>query len=94
MATRRHSEPGAERFLPERPSLKALREAARDCQGCDLYRHATQSVFGEGPARARMVLVGEQPGDVEDREGHPFVGPAGKLLDKALAAAGIERDQV
>jgi len=90
----RHREPGAERFLPERKSLTALREAARDCQGCELYRPATQTVFGEGPARAKMVLVGEQPGDVEDREGHPFVGPAGKLLDKALAAAGIERERV
>ncbi len=94
MAVRRPSQPGAERFLPERRSLKALREAARECQGCDLYRYATQTVFGEGAARARMVLVGEQPGDVEDRAGHPFVGPAGKLLDKALAAAGIERDRV
>ncbi|HYP76730.1 MAG TPA: UdgX family uracil-DNA binding protein [Polyangiaceae bacterium] len=90
----RHREPGAERFLPERKSLTALREAARDCQGCELYRPATQTVFGEGPARAKMVLVGEQPGDVEDREGHPFVGPAGKLLDKALAAASIERERV
>ena len=94
MAARRLTEPGAERFLPRRPSLKALRAAARDCQGCALYRNATQTVFGEGPAGARMVLVGEQPGDVEDREGHPFVGPAGKLLDKALTAAGIARDQV
>lgn len=94
MATRRKVQPGAERFLPERRSLKALRDAAQGCQGCDLYRHATQTVFGEGPARAAMVLVGEQPGDVEDREGHPFVGPAGKLLDKALAAAGIARDRV
>jgi len=94
MAARRANQPGAERFLPQRRSLKALREAADGCQGCDLYRHATQTVFGEGPARATMVLVGEQPGDVEDREGHPFVGPAGKLLDRALAAAGIERERV
>jgi uracil-DNA glycosylase len=94
MAARRTAEPGAERFLPERRSLKALRDAAQDCKGCELYRAATQTVFGEGAARARMMLVGEQPGDVEDREGHPFVGPAGKLLDKALSAAGIERDQV
>ena len=94
MAKRRSREPGAEHFLPERHSLKALREAAQLCKGCDLYRNATQAVFGEGAARARMMLVGEQPGDVEDREGHPFVGPAGKLLDKALAAAGIEREQV
>src|SRR5436190_19729334 len=94
MAARRPTQPGAERFLPERRSLKALLEAARACQGCQLYRDATQTVFGEGPAHARMVLVGEQPGDVEDRQGHPFVGPAGKLLDKALIAAGIERADV
>ncbi|HKO49165.1 MAG TPA: UdgX family uracil-DNA binding protein [Polyangiaceae bacterium] len=94
MASRRTAEPGAERFMPERRSLKALREAAHSCEGCQLYRSATQTVFGEGAARARLMLVGEQPGDVEDREGHPFVGPAGKLLDKALSAAGIERDQV
>jgi DNA polymerase len=84
------SEPGAEEFLPERRSLKALREAVQDCQGCDLYRDATQAVFGEGPAKARLMLVGETPGDKEDLEGEPFVGPAGRLLRKALETAGIE----
>jgi uracil-DNA glycosylase len=71
-------------------SLSRLREAAARCRGCDLYRAATQTVFGEGAARARLMLVGEQPGDREDETGHPFVGPAGKLLRDALHAAGIE----
>lgn len=84
----------ATEYLPERRSLKSLREAATRCHGCDLYKFATQTVFGEGSARARMMLVGEQPGDSEDRLGHPFVGPAGKLLDRALGEAGIERRQV
>lgn len=70
--------------------MKALREAAAHCRGCDLYKYATQTVFGEGPARAKVVFVGEQPGDVEDRAGHPFVGPAGTLLRKAMSQAGIE----
>jgi uracil-DNA glycosylase len=88
-------EPGdATPFLPERESLKALREAAADCRGCDLWRDATQTVFGEGPRRARVMIVGETPGDREDREGRPFVGPAGRELDKALAAAEIDRDAV
>jgi uracil-DNA glycosylase family protein len=78
-------------FLPERRGLKALREAAADCRGCHLWRPATQTVFGEGPKRARLMLVGEQPGDKEDRAGRPFVGPAGRELDRALEAAGIER---
>src|SRR3954469_11191315 len=78
-------------FLPEKRNLAALREAAVECRGCHLWRGATQTVFGEGPARARLVLVGEQPGDREDREGHPFVGPAGRELDKGLEAAGIPR---
>jgi uracil-DNA glycosylase len=81
-------------YLPDRLSLKTLREAAAHCQGCDLYKFATQTVFGEGSTRARMMFVGEQPGDSEDRAGHPFVGPAGKLLDRALAEAGIERRDV
>ena len=72
-------------------SLAAARQAARACRACDLYKHATQAVFGEGPARARVMMVGEQPGDAEDLAGHPFVGPAGKLLDRALAEAGIDR---
>lgn len=76
------------------PSLTALRKAAKDCTNCPLYQRATQTVFGEGPARAKILMVGEQPGDREDIEGHPFVGPAGRLLDSALAEAGIDRDQV
>jgi DNA polymerase len=75
-------------------SISRLRAEAADCTRCDLYRNATQTVFGEGPARPRVVLIGEQPGDKEDLDGHPFVGPAGRLLDRALAAAGIERDRV
>jgi uracil-DNA glycosylase family protein len=86
------AEEGASAYLPERRSLKALREAVQDCHGCDLYRDATQAVFGEGPAKARLMLVGETPGDREDIEGEPFVGPAGGLLRKALVAAGIEVD--
>jgi DNA polymerase len=74
--------------------LEALREQAAGCTRCPLYQNATQTVFGEGNPRARMMLVGEQPGDVEDREGHPFVGPAGRILDQALAAAGIDRASV
>ena len=76
------------------PSLKVLREEAAGCTRCDLYRRATQTVFGEGARHARVMLVGEQPGDQEDRQGHPFVGPAGRLLDQALVAAGIDRDEV
>src|SRR4051812_25782165 len=75
-------------------SLKALREAAAGCRGCHLYANATQTVFGDGSPRARVVMVGEQPGDREDREGAPFVGPAGRELDKALDAVGIERRDV
>jgi uracil-DNA glycosylase family protein len=81
-------------FLPERRSLKALREAAAGCRGCHLWRHATQTVFGEGMKKSRVVFVGEQPGDREDRAGRPFVGPAGRELDRALAEAGIEREEV
>jgi uracil-DNA glycosylase family protein len=77
-----------------RTSLSVLRAEARKCTACELYQHATQTVFGEGPARARLVIVGEVPGDQEDRVGRPFVGPAGKLLDEALHAAGIDRAQV
>ena len=80
--------------IPDRPTFKTIRTAARDCRACDLWKTATQTVFGEGPVRARLMLVGEQPGDQEDLEGHPFVGPAGRLLDKALAEAGIARDDV
>src|SRR4051812_41895309 len=87
----RRKPPDATPFLPERLTLPALREAALSCQGCDLYLSATQTVFGEGTKQARVVFVGEQPGDAEDREGRPFVGPAGGILDRALADAGIER---
>ena len=78
-------------FLPERRNLKALREAATGCRGCHLWRGATQTVFGEGRKSSRVMLVGEQPGDREDRAGEPFVGPAGRELDRGLEAAGIER---
>ncbi len=85
---------GAEEFLPARASLASLRQAAADCRGCDLWENATQTVFGEGAAKATMLLVGEQPGDREDVEGRPFVGPAGRILDEALEEAGIERSSV
>ena len=78
-------------FLPERRSLKALREAAAHCRGCHLWRGTTQTVFGEGRKASRLMLVGEQPGDVEDRKGRPFVGPASRELDRGLEAAGIDR---
>jgi uracil-DNA glycosylase len=78
-------------FLPERLSLKALRESAAGCRGCHLWRPATQTVFGEGRKSSRVMLVGEQPGDREDLAGEPFVGPAGRELDRGLEAAGIER---
>jgi DNA polymerase len=80
-------------LIPERPTLPRLREAAARCTACHLYKGATQTVFGEGSSRAKVMLVGEQPGDREDIEGHPFVGPAGRLLDRALAEAGIERNE-
>lgn len=85
---------GAEAFLPESHGLGRLREAARACRGCTLYREATQTVFGAGTASSRLMLVGEQPGDVEDRRGEPFVGPAGGVLTRGLEAAGIERSSV
>ncbi len=81
-------------FVPKTTSIRALNAAAHDCRGCDLYKHATQVVFGAGPKRGRVMFVGEQPGDQEDRQGEPFVGPAGALLDKALADAGIPREAV
>jgi len=84
----------AAEFLPERRDLESLRAAARACEGCDLYKNATQTVFGEGAENANIIFVGEQPGDMEDLQGHPFVGPAGKMLDKALAEARISRDEV
>jgi uracil-DNA glycosylase len=84
----------AEPFVDPKASLDELRAASAECTGCDLYKNATQTVFGEGRVRSDLMLVGEQPGDAEDRAGKPFVGPAGKLLDKALEAAGIERSRV
>ena len=81
-------------FLPERRSLKALREAAAGCRGCHLWRYATQTVFGEGMRKARVMFVGEQPGDKEDRAGKPFVGPAGREFDRALEEVGIDRADV
>jgi len=78
-------------FFPERRTLAAARRAAASCRGCALWKHATQTVFGAGLARAPLMLIGEQPGDQEDRSGKPFVGPAGRLLDKALDEAGIDR---
>jgi uracil-DNA glycosylase family protein len=81
----------AAEFVPSSRSLKALEEAALGCRGCDLYKDATQTVFGKGRRSAELMLVGEQPGDKEDLEGEPFVGPAGRLLDRALEEAGIDR---
>jgi DNA polymerase len=84
----------AQELIPEQPTLPGLREAAAGCQACDLYKTGTQTVFGEGAAHAKVMFVGEQPGDREDIEGKPFVGPAGRLLDEALTAAGIDRARV
>src|SRR6185503_16934434 len=81
-------------LIPEKPRLETVRDAAKDCRACDLYKTGTQTVFGEGPSRAEVMFVGEQPGDAEDLAGHPFVGPAGKLLDRALEQAGIDRSLV
>jgi uracil-DNA glycosylase len=92
---RRASEaPTAAPLIPPRPTLSLLRELAACCQACDLYKRATQTVSGEGSRSARAMMVGEQPGDSEDRVGRPFVGPAGKMLDRALGEAGIDRDLV
>jgi DNA polymerase len=87
-----HPPPGAGAFVPPTPDIAALRAAAVRCEGCDLYRHATQTVFSAGPPDARVVLVGEQPGDQEDLKGLPFVGPAGEVLDRALVEVGLVRD--
>jgi DNA polymerase len=81
-------------LIPNRATLRDLHEAAKQCRACDLWKNATQTVFGEGSTKADIMLIGEQPGDQEDRSGHPFVGPAGKLLDQALADAGIDRSEV
>ena len=86
--------PGAEEWVPQGAGLGRLRNAVQGCRGCELWRAATQAVFGDGAPRARMMLVGEQPGDKEDLAGEPFVGPAGRVLDQALEAAGIDREDV
>jgi uracil-DNA glycosylase len=84
----------AAELIPQNANLGNLRAAAENCRACDLWRTATQTVFGEGLVSAKVMLIGEQPGDQEDRKGHPFIGPAGRVLDEALAAAGIERSKV
>jgi uracil-DNA glycosylase len=89
-----HDGTSAADFVPDTRSLRALREAAAECHGCPLWADATQTVFGAGPRKARLMLVGEQPGDKEDLEGEPFVGPAGRELDRALEEAGIDRADV
>ena len=81
-------------FIPPRPTIPKMRSAAQGCRGCPLYLCGTQAVFGEGPRAARVVVVGEQPGDEEDKQGKPFVGPSGKLLDRAFGEAGISRDEL
>jgi uracil-DNA glycosylase len=86
--------PGAERWVPDNPTIDRLREAAQECRGCELYRDATQAVMGRGAADARLVLLGEQPGDQEDQQGEPFVGPAGRVLTRGLEEAGIDGDAV
>ena len=87
-------ERSALQYFPDAITYVDLKRAAKDCRGCDLYKFATQTVFGEGPREARLLFVGEQPGDEEDIKGRPFVGPAGRLFDKALAEAGIDRSAV
>jgi uracil-DNA glycosylase len=90
---RREPQPGepVPALLPDRPTLPKVRDVAAGCKACDLYKRGTQTVFGEGPRRAGIMFVGEQPGDAEDIAGQPFVGPAGRLLDRALEEAGIDR---
>jgi uracil-DNA glycosylase family 4 len=88
------SEVGAGKFLPAGRSIQELRAAAANCKGCELWRNATQTVFGGGSEHAKMMLIGEQPGDQEDLTGIPFSGPAGQLLDRGLVDAGIDRQQV
>jgi len=90
----KHPVRSAADLIPERPSLGRVRAASKDCRACDLWKRGTQTVFGEGGRKAALMLIGEQPGDQEDLSGHPFVGPAGGVLDKALDAAGIDREAV
>jgi DNA polymerase len=94
LALAKKTDRSAADFIDPDASLTKLRAVSKGCTGCDLYKNATQTVFGEGPQNAVLMMIGEQPGDSEDKEGHPFVGPAGRLLDKALAEAGIERKRV
>ena len=94
MVTEKAGNASASDFLPRNRSLESLRQAAKSCKGCDLYLNATQTVFGDGPGHASVMLVGEQPGDIEDQKGEPFVGPAGRILDRALEDARISRDEV
>jgi DNA polymerase len=94
MAARSDTPMTAAPFLPARLSLQSLRTASQECRGCDLYKHATQAVLGSGARSARIMMVGEQPGDQEDRQGQPFVGPAGRMLDRALDEVGIPREEV
>jgi DNA polymerase len=91
---KRRNPTSAADLIPDRPTLPKVREAAKNCRACDLWKLGTQTVFGEGPSKAQVMFVGEQPGNEEDLTGHPFVGPAGKLLDRALAEAGIDRSEV
>ncbi len=90
----RSKAPSAAQFVPEEPTFRLLREAIQECRGCALYARARQAVFGEGPSSAEIVFIGEQPGDEEDLRGRPFVGPAGRLLDRALDQADITRSSV
>jgi uracil-DNA glycosylase len=94
MPSRNKAERTAAPLIPQKPTLDNLRRAAATCRACDLWRKGTQTVFGEGSPHTSLMLIGEQPGDTEDIAGHPFVGPADRLLDEALAAAGIDRRQV
>src|SRR5260370_7559742 len=90
---RKTSQGSAEEYVPDKLRLPSLREAAADCKACDLWKLGTQTVFGEGPRRAIVMFIGEQPGNEEDLTGKPFVGPAGRLFDDALVEAGIDRSQ-
>ena len=93
MATRKSSDSSANDLIPARPTLTSLKNSAADCKACDLWLKGTQTVFGEGSRRSRVIFIGEQPGNEEDLSGKPFVGPAGRLFDSALEEAGIDRKQ-